>query len=67
MKDNKLLVFILTAILDITVGIITIEVLGMIFIASLEIVSICIIMCTVPIIILTESLINKLKNDKELK
>ena len=67
MKDNNLLVFILTAILDITVGIITIEVLGMIFIASLEIVSIYIIMGTVPIIILTESLINKLKKDEELK
>lgn len=67
MKDNNLLVFILTAILDITVGIITIEVLGMIFIASLEIVSIYIIMGTVPVIILTEHLINKLKNNEELK
>jgi hypothetical protein len=67
MKDNRLLAFLLTAILDVTVGIITLEVLGMIFISSLEIVSIYVIIGTAPIILLTDSLINKLKKNEELK
>ena len=67
MKDNRFVIFILTAILDFTVGLITLEVIGMIFIRSLEFASIYIIMGTVPIILVVESLINNLKNDKELK
>lgn len=67
MKDNNLLIFVLTALLDFTVGLITIEVLAMIFIKSLELQSIIIICVIIPIIFIIELLINKLKNDEELK
>ena len=67
MKDNRFVIFILTAILDFTIGLITLEVIGMIFIQSLEFASIYIIMGTVPIILIVESFINKLKNGEELK
>ena len=67
MKDNGLLIFILTAVLDVVVSLIAIEVLAMIYLGVLEMASIYIILASVPAIFTVEGIINKLKKDEELK
>ena len=67
MKHRHFWIFTLTAMLDIIVAGITLEVLAMVYLGTLVIESIITIMCFVPTILGTEYVIKTLKKDEELK
>ena len=66
MKYKHFWIFTLTAMLDIIVAGITIEVLAMVYLGKLVIESIIAIICFVPTILGTEYVIKTLKKNEEL-